>query len=102
MSDEKPDFEEATRCPKCGQVGYQASSRNVKSQATGRRVTVYVYKCDNNLCLWYNTGWLVQPSGDGVVARGNQRGDNAFKALTPYEESRARAILHDADQNYEG
>lgn len=56
-------FEEASRCPKCGEVGEQGPR-----QATAKvGVTVVVMTCKNNRCTWFDTGWPVQINPDGSV-----------------------------------
>jgi hypothetical protein len=59
MSDSS--YEEATRCPKCGTIG---NARLKKVQGRGQVHTVY---CENKLCTWYNTCWIVQVRADGTV-----------------------------------
>lgn len=59
-------YEEATRCPKCGQPG----NVRVKKRAAGvrtRGAMVHLVYCEHTLCAWYNTCWAVQVNPDGTV-----------------------------------
>lgn len=61
-------YEEATRCPKCGNPGDVTSKVPAPRQANlplGTQIhTVY---CRSELCPWLNTCWMVQVNKDGSV-----------------------------------
>jgi hypothetical protein len=61
-------YEEATRCPKCGNPG------NVRIKAPAPRAanlpigtTIHTVYCEHELCPWYETCWMVQVNKDGSV-----------------------------------
>jgi len=93
------NLEDAIRCPKCDKPGYLFNTRMVKSPRTGRKESVHIYKCDNKLCLWYDTGWTVQIS-DGQALERARGGIKSFEPLTPGQATRARDILRDTDSTY--
>lgn len=89
-------FEEACRCPKCGQPG--ASTKQI-THPSG--TTIFTVLCENSLCLWYNTGWLVQRNRDGSIPereRGPRGADKDFVPYTPEQEAYARRVLEDTQQ----
>jgi hypothetical protein len=55
-------FEEAKRCPKCGNPGQE---KLVTPQRDGSRV--HNFTCVTELCRWYDTGWVVQVMADGSI-----------------------------------
>jgi Zn-finger nucleic acid-binding protein len=57
-------IEEASVCPKCGLTG-EAEGAPQPSAKPG--ITVITFKCKNNRCVWFDTGWLVQKNPDGSV-----------------------------------
>ena len=54
-------FEDAKRCPKCGNPG----------EAEGDRTQVSI-TCRNPRCLWFETPWIVDLKGDGLVWEGDR------------------------------
>ena len=62
MSDQGTTFEEAKRCPKCGQPGEEG-----KWTRGPRGSKVWQIWCRRELCPWYNTPWMVQVNPDGSV-----------------------------------
>jgi hypothetical protein len=61
-------YERACRCPKCGSPGHariKAPAPKAARLPLGTQLhTVY---CENKLCKWYNTCWVVQVNSDGSV-----------------------------------
>lgn len=81
-------FEEAKKCPKCGNPG---DDRRVTPTRNARRQKVdlhHIY-CVTELCPWFNTMWLVQINEDGSIPEpGQQLGDKKYPALS--QESATR------------
>lgn len=55
-------FEAAKRCPKCQEPGHQ---RHVERLRDGGKV--FGLECKNQVCPWYDTGWVVQVDKDGEI-----------------------------------
>lgn len=73
-ADDAPTWEEASRCPRCGQPGEDTKQqvvRNVRMPRGGQRPTMHQLTCRNELCLWYNTHWMVQVNADGSIPKEN-------------------------------
>lgn len=85
-------LEEASHCPKCSQQG------ELTLQSAGPRVgsKALTYTCKNNLCLWFNTGWVVQVNPDGTIPE-RKAGPKQFEKLTPGQETFARDVLHQVE-----
>jgi hypothetical protein len=64
-SSNESQWEEATRCPKCGKPGKDLGGK------PGRRRGVLVHSilCETQLCRWFNTTWLVQVNEDGSIPK---------------------------------
>jgi hypothetical protein len=62
-------FEDAKRCPKCETPGMVISKRmSLHSSPVARaKPTVYVIRCVNQLCAWFDTNWIVQVNPDGSI-----------------------------------
>lgn len=54
-------FEDAKRCPKCDKPG------RIHQEFPRGPHTVYTIMCETELCLWYNTTWVVQVNADGSI-----------------------------------
>lgn len=55
-------YDEASRCPKCGNSG------ELKQQRPGPdRSEIHILTCQNKVCRWYQTDWVVQRLEDGTV-----------------------------------
>lgn len=61
---EAPTFEEARRCPICGNPGEDRKA--IKSTAIAGAKLHYIY-CVTQLCRWYDTFWIVQVNKDGSI-----------------------------------
>jgi hypothetical protein len=83
-----PSLEEAVRCPKCDQPGMPGST-----QAGPRRSKILTYVCENKLCRWYGTGWVVQVGSDGSIPDRRQ-GPKQFE-IDPWADSIARRQLEE-------
>jgi hypothetical protein len=69
-------FEEASRCPTCGEPGKALQVTNANNY--GDRL--HHFQCDNaNRCRHYQTGWVVQVSADGSIPT-RQAGPKQFPA----------------------
>lgn len=67
-------LEEASRCPKCSQVGRQGP----KQPSAKPGVSVIVFTCENQLCQWYDTGWPVSINPDGTIPDPGPPGPKQF------------------------
>lgn len=59
---ERPTFETAKLCPKCGKPGDDR-----KQYAGPNQSTLHMVYCVTELCPWYNTCWTVQVNRDGTI-----------------------------------
>lgn len=59
-------FEDAKKCPKCGQPGEDIGFKPGRSERGGA-VKVHTIMCRTQLCPWFNTGYLVQVNEDGSI-----------------------------------
>lgn len=73
MSDSK--LEEASRCPKCANPG-----REVRAIPSREKGVIHVYLCENSLCMWSGTTWIVQVLPDGTIPD-RKRGSKEFPKL---------------------
>lgn len=55
-------YEDAARCPKCGHTGELKQSRPGPDKSE-----IHILTCQNRVCLWYLTDWIVQRMSDGTV-----------------------------------
>jgi hypothetical protein len=87
-------FEEASRCPKCGQPGEDKKKRKVRK---GRNwVEIHTIYCRNQLCRWLDTAWLVQVNEDGSIPQAYQQlGDKQFPKLSPESETRVQEAMEE-------
>jgi hypothetical protein len=61
-------YEEATRCPKCGNPGNVRKKTAAPREANlPRGTTIHHVYCEHELCPWYDTTWMVQVNADGSV-----------------------------------
>ena len=72
MSDEEDltqtTYEQAKRCPKCGQSGDVRTIRLVPASAgLPRGTSVHTVYCVTELCKWYDTPWNIQVNADGSI-----------------------------------
>lgn len=87
-------LEEASRCPKCQEVGDQGAPQ--RSNKPG--VNIIPFTCKNERCRWYNTAWLVQVNPDGTipdpseVPRGPKQFDRPDKLLVARNMEQVNAM----------
>lgn len=87
-------FEQARMCPKCKHYGTLLGS------VPGPRGSkVETYKCETEVCPWYNTSWIVQINQDGSIPNRTE-GPKEFPVLPDsqrqaYEDYLARLAAED-------
>lgn len=59
-------YEDTKRCPKCGKPG-QPLAKTPGPHGS----KIHQFRCDNQLCRWQGTGWIVQVNEDGTIADRN-------------------------------
>lgn len=65
MASERPTFEEACRCPNCGEPGEDRSQKLAPGMPVGTKI--HMVYCVKTGCDWFNTPWMVQTNPDGTV-----------------------------------
>lgn len=89
MTNDGTTFEEAKKCPKCGQPGEDMGSRKVQSPNSGKMVEIHSIYCRTQLCTWFDTMWIVQVNEDGTVPQAySQLGRKQYPKLSPEMESK--------------
>src|SRR5262245_58990788 len=71
----------------------EVSKTKTKFFLLGVYVDVFIFHCDNNRCVWFGTGWMVQINPDGTIPMRPSGGDKAFPELTPAQETLARDTI---------
>lgn len=94
-------YEEATRCPKCSQPGnvrIKRSAPNIKP----RGAMVHTVYCENQLCLWYNTCWMVQVNADGSIPppQDHTRSPKVYQGFEEHDQM-ARDIMNSMNRQVE-
>lgn len=90
-------WEEASRCPKCGNVG-----REDGQMATQRRGTnVVKLTCENPLCKWFETPWFVQINPDGSIPDPESVLNSPKQFVVPTSASEADALIRAANEQGE-
>jgi hypothetical protein len=88
-----PTFDEAARCPKCGDPG-----NPVGTKPGPRRSTLTFLQCENERCKWYHNGtYVVQVREDGTIPDARKPGGQ--KEIAPLSEAQkafARRTIEDA------
>lgn len=87
-------YEEASRCPKCSKPG----NTRRKARASGRGIRpgteIHHIYCENELCPWYNTCWMVQVNPDGSVPPPtNHTNQPKTYAGFEYHDAQAKELL---------
>jgi hypothetical protein len=83
-------LEEASRCPKCKEQGA------VSALVGGRRGSrVYTYTCQNDKCIWYNTGWVVQVNSDGTIPERPTAGPKQYPKPSQFSDAMAKRQIED-------
>lgn len=75
-SDSLTTYEIARQCPKCGLYG-----ELTRTDPGPRRSKIETYTCENEVCPWYGTGWVVQINSDGSIPERKQGGVKAYPEL---------------------
>ena len=88
-------YEEAKRCPKCGQPGEVGPIYAAPAPARLPRGTmIHVIYCRNTLCTWLDTAWNVQVNPDGSVPPPkNHRGEPKLYAGVKNHDTLADQIV---------
>jgi hypothetical protein len=94
-------YEEATRCPKCGNPGEVAIKAPAPRQARLPRGTqIHTVYCRRELCPWNNTCWMVQVNADGTVpAPKNHRGEPKLYAGFEGHDNQANELIKQVREN---
>jgi hypothetical protein len=87
-------IEDASYCPKCSQQGIK-----VKESPGPKGGKVFVIHCQNEVCLWYQTGWVVQVASDGVTVAERNQGPKQFSPLTPTDKRIAEKLIREVGGN---
>ena len=75
-------FEDAKRCPKCGQPGEDRKTHSVLN-SRDQPVEVHMIYCVTTLCPWFETPWPVQVNTDGSIPEPySQIGDKKYPKLS--------------------
>lgn len=72
--------EDAKRCPRCDQPGDQTVTT-----AGPKGSKLYTFVCNNRLCRWYSTGWIVQVNADGSIPE-RKGGEKEFTTPKDFDE----------------
>ncbi len=83
-------YEDAKRCPECGQPGKVASTQHRRD---GNRIELI--ECGNMLCPWYTEQWAVQIRPDGTIPVRNPK-DKIFQPVSPDRQAFGQRIVEDA------
>lgn len=84
-------YEEAKRCPRCGEMGEHASELD-RSLSSPRGAKLTQFFCRNNRCKWFNTSWAVQVNPDGTIPPALLNREKRFPAL-PGDGGRTEAAI---------
>ena len=88
-------FEEASRCPKCGNPG-EEQSNEARPGVDGS--TIRVVRCMNPPCRWFDTDWIIQVNSDNTVPvrEGNQ--PKSFPPMVGMTTEKARQAAKNIQQ----
>lgn len=79
-------FDETTYCPKCNEKG------TIVREEPHRGGKIFNINCQNDKCMWFDTGWVVQTKSDGTIAE-RQAGPKQFEPLSAHQEAAAKALI---------
>lgn len=79
-------WEEASRCPKCGQPGEDVKQSSIRTGRLRGGVN-HVLHCKNERCKWFETGWSVSVGPNGEIPE-NLGGPKQFPDLQADEFAR--------------
>lgn len=94
MSKKIVPYEEARRCPRCGNPGEEGRVVPVQAPQVPRGTRVVYLWCRTVLCPWYNSNWPVQVYPDGTVQEHDHTAD--AKEYNPLVNFDSRAAALDA------
>lgn len=86
-------LQEASYCPRCQKAGERSLHRAFRDNSK-----LYIIKCLNGDCSWYNTGWAVQVDSDGQVYEreiGPRGMDKTFPTLSPDQLAYGQRLIED-------
>ena len=84
-------YEDAIRCPKCDQPGEVRVKRPLPNV---RGASVHTVYCQNPVCIWYDTAWVIQINADGTIPEPkNHTGSNKMYVGFEGHEKQAQAII---------
>lgn len=92
-------IDEAKRCPRCSQAGQESGNHRGPK---GSRV--YTFVCMNEVCPWYETGWIVQVNSDGTIPE-REAGPKEFEKLPNFDANKERVeeqIRREAEEQTRG
>jgi hypothetical protein len=86
-------YEEARRCPKCGNPG-EVDSIKDGPRNLPRGTKIHTVYCRNQVCPWLDTCWLVQVNSDGTVPPpSNHKGERKLYEHFEDHDQMARDIM---------
>ncbi len=80
----------ARKCPKCNNEGAMVTQQPTETP----KLTGYVFQCENKVCPWYTTRWVVTADEDDKVpVRDTGHDPKRFPAVPRISERQRQAIL---------
>jgi hypothetical protein len=70
-----PEYEEAKRCPRCGQYGEKVSTVPGPKRHI---LKVETFQCITAGCRWEGTPWLIQINRDGSLGHRTPQGEKQY------------------------
>jgi hypothetical protein len=90
-------WEEARKCPKCSNAGKESGT--MPTQRRGTKVVKLV--CENPLCRWFETGWVVQINPDGSIPDPESALNSPKQFVVPTTSAEANALIRAANEQGE-
>jgi hypothetical protein len=91
-------FEEACRCPKCGEPGQEVAAENRRMRSGAELKQIY---CRNARCNWLDTPWVVQVNPDGTIPEPTLDRQKSFAKLPDRTEAVQRQLQRLQDSTLE-
>ena len=85
-------LDEAKRCPKCQQPGEQQAGYELVKEGRHRGAKVHTFICQNEDCVWYKTGWVLQINPDGSIPV-RKKGQKEHPEMNEFQKAMARREL---------
>lgn len=79
-------FEEAKRCPRCKKPGndrHQSLVRGAREKGLDPGTAVHYIYCENPVCPWYETNWIIQVNPDGSVPPPTMHHEKQYPTRVP-------------------